>query len=499
MKSSYKTVINNFIQRIFQRSSEKRLHPSSSALDVSEHPSHHAHIIPRAKHSISRKNISRNALKVLYRLNDAGYQAHLVGGGVRDLLLDRTPKDFDIATNAKPEEVKSLFRNCRLIGRRFRLAHVHFGPEIIEVATFRAQHDGKGRDGMMENGRIVRDNVYGSLEDDAWRRDFTINSLYYNIADFSVVDYTSGMADIQTRTIRLIGDPIQRYREDPVRLLRAVRFRAKLGFGIEKQTEAPLYSLGDLLEDIPSSRLYEESLKLFLSGHAQQSLDLLNHYGLFRYLFPQLHNRLEDKAMRALVEAGLASTDQRVAEDKPVSPAFLFATLLWVPVQQLGAQLVADDADMNPQEALYQAANDVIQQSNGQVSIPRKTALDIREIWVLHWRMLNGARGKRALRLLTHPRFRAAYDFLCLRAQVEPELADLYTWWTELSSAEETERYALSNRPPQQAVQSAEKTYPKTRKPLRRRRRARRSSHSKTDDAQNHNDTDTSSSTDSNE
>ena len=293
-------------------------------------------IIPRPEHSISRAGISPNALKVLYRLKSAGFAAHLVGGGVRDLLLGREPKDFDVATDARPEEVHRLFRNCRLIGRRFRLAHVHFGPEIIEVATFRAAGVAEEVDEFhLDNGRIVRDNVYGNIEEDAWRRDFTVNALYYNVADFSVVDYTDGMTDLRQGVLRLIGDPERRYREDPVRMLRAVRFASKLGFRVEPQTEAPLFELGHLLADIPSSRLFEEVLKLFFGGVALQTFEQLRHYGLFGLLFPLTETSLsreEEHFPRTLVSHALANTDERVADGLPVSPTFLFAALLWDPL-----------------------------------------------------------------------------------------------------------------------------------------------------------------------
>ncbi|HEB98384.1 MAG TPA: polynucleotide adenylyltransferase PcnB, partial [Thiotrichales bacterium] len=245
-------------------------------------------IIPRAEHGISRSNISPNALKVLYRLRSAGYRACLVGGGVRDLLLGREPKDFDVATDARPEEVRKLFRNCRLVGRRFRLAHVVFGREVIEVATFRGRHDAaeEGETATSEEGRILRDNVYGTIEEDAWRRDFTVNALYYDIEDFSVRDYVGGMEDLRAGVLRLIGDPEARYREDPVRMLRAVRFAVKLGFRIEPATEAPIESLAHLLFEIPPARLFEEVLKLFQGGMALETFEMLRHYDLFGKLFP---------------------------------------------------------------------------------------------------------------------------------------------------------------------------------------------------------------------
>ncbi|MGH8245885.1 MAG: polynucleotide adenylyltransferase PcnB, partial [Gammaproteobacteria bacterium] len=244
-------------------------------------------IIPRDEHIISRDSISSNALKVLYRLKNAGYQSYLVGGSVRDLLLGREPKDFDVATDARPEQIRELFRNCRLIGRRFRLAHIHFGPEIVEVSTFRAPHHIEDGEGHVVGGRIVRDNVYGTIDDDVWRRDFTANALFYNIEDFTVVDYVGGVDDIRAGVIRLIGDPVQRYTEDAVRLLRAVRFAAKLGFRIHPDSERPIPRLVHLLKDIPSARLFEEVLKLFLGGCAVQTFEQLRRYGLFEALFPQ--------------------------------------------------------------------------------------------------------------------------------------------------------------------------------------------------------------------
>ncbi|HEX5636240.1 MAG TPA: polynucleotide adenylyltransferase PcnB, partial [Gammaproteobacteria bacterium] len=258
-------------------------------------------LIPRAEHCISRDNIDDNALKVLYRLQRAGFRALLVGGSVRDLLLQHVPKDFDIATDAHPEQVKRLFGNCRLIGRRFRLAHVFYGRDIVEVATFRGSQDGQDDDDEIsidhvqsDSGRILRDNVYGSIEDDAWRRDFTVNALYYDIADFSVVDYVGAMDDIKHRVLRLIGEPATRYREDPVRMLRAVRFAAKLGFTIHPASEQPIYELAHLLADIPPARLYDEILKLFHSGYAVTCLDLLRKYGLLKYLFAQTSQALDD-------------------------------------------------------------------------------------------------------------------------------------------------------------------------------------------------------------
>lgn len=404
-------------------------------------------VYKREEHNISRENISSNALKVLYRLKNAGFDAYLVGGGVRDLLLAREPKDFDIATNATPEEVRHLFRNCRLIGRRFRLAHVHFGPEIIEVATFRGQHDGnEGDAGQIVDGMIVRDNVYGSIEEDACRRDFSVNSLYYNINDFSVEDYVNGFEDLKEKKLRILGDPDQRYREDPVRMLRAVRFAAKLGFTMEEHTEAPLFELGNLLEGVPPARLFEEVLKLFLSGDAVNVFELLRHYGLFRYIFPQTEVSIkEDTSGKtlALIKQALTNTDLRISEEKPVTPAFIFAVFLWNAVSQLNAKYL--ERGMGESQTLSAAAEAVVSGQSRRVSIPRRFHTPMREIWMLQERLAKRA-PRRSVRLLKHPRFRAAYDFLLLRAdagEVETELAE---WWTDFIDADDESREEIVDR-----------------------------------------------------
>ncbi len=398
-------------------------------------------IIPRSEHPVSRKQISANAVKVMYRLKDAGYEAYLVGGGVRDLLLGREPKDFDVATNATPERVRELFRNCRLIGRRFRLAHVYFRGEIIEVATFRGHH-GEGGNGESEtrNGMVVRDNVYGTLEEDAVRRDFTVNALYYNIQDYSIVDYTGGLEDLHNGVLRLIGDPRQRYREDPVRMLRAVRFAAKLGFRLEKETEAALIELGELLTGVPPARLFDEMLKMFLGGQAVATFELMRHYNQFGILFPQTEKALEREEqgfpITFLLHA-MENTDRRITEQKPVTPAFLYAALLWEPVRQLARELEAEG--MSRIQSLQVAGDRVLERQRRIISIPRRFTLQMREIWAAQERLTQRT-GKRAYRILSHPRFRASYDFLLLRAQsgeVEPELGE---WWTRFQGVDEQQR-----------------------------------------------------------
>jgi len=367
---------------------------------------------------------------VLYRLKEAGYEAYLVGGGVRDLLLGREPKDFDVATDAHPEQIKAVFRNCRLIGRRFRLAHVHFGREIIEVATFRAQHSGDADGGVIEEGRIVRDNVYGTVEDDAIRRDFTVNALYYNIKDFSVVDYAGGVEDLEAGVLRLIGEPEVRYQEDAVRMLRAVRFAAKLGFRIHPEAEKPIFELGHLLTDIAAARLYEEVLKLFMGGSAVQSYELLCHYNLLQYLFPQTAALLESDqngVFHALILRAMENTDVRIAAGKPVTPAFLYAVMMWMPMQQRAKELRRDG--MTEVQSICEAGGEVLADQNRHVVFPKRFSLQTREIWQLQPR-LKRTTGKAPLRLLSHPRFRAAYDFLLLRAEAGEPHQVLCDWWT---------------------------------------------------------------------
>ncbi|TAL74673.1 MAG: polynucleotide adenylyltransferase PcnB [Rhodanobacter sp.] len=388
------------------------------------------HIIPRDQHTVSRKNISKAALRVLYRLNEAGYDAFLVGGAVRDLLIGHTPKDFDVATNATPDDVKKLFRNCRLIGRRFRLAHVVFGPEIIEVATFRGTGEDDNAEGerRIVDGRIVRDNVWGTIEEDALRRDFRVNAMYYDISDFSVRDYVGGMQDLRDRVLRLIGEPVTRYREDPVRMLRAVRLAAKLGFSVDAAAAAPFETLGSLLTEAAPARLFDESLKMFLAGYGLKSFRTFEQYGLMKFLLPATARALKrgDEGLRALVEQGLANTDARVLEGKSVTPAFLFAVLLWGEVRDLAHAGIERGDDRN--EAWERAAQRVVGEQCQRVAIPRRFTYAMEEIWALQPRFEQVQR-KKVMRLLAHPRFRAAFDFLLLRAHESPAMRELGEWW----------------------------------------------------------------------
>lgn len=388
-------------------------------------------LIPRDQHQVSRKAMSSAALKVLYGLHEAGFESYLVGGGVRDLLLGGRPKDFDVATNATPEEIQQVFRRCRLIGRRFRIAHVRFGAEVIEVTTFRGigtADDEDSGDRVVDGagGRILRDNVFGSLEEDALRRDFTVNALYYSIADFSIRDYAGGFEDLKLRQLRLIGDPHQRYREDPVRMLRAARLAAKLDFSIEAGTLAPLAEMASMLDGIPSARLFDESLKLFMTGHGRRSYEKLAELGLLQHLLPSQARLTE--ADRALVLAALNSTDERVAQDKPVTPAFLFAALLWPLFRARAGAPEAEDHDWV--ERASDVAESLFASHARRIALPRRFSSIAKEIWLLQQRFTGYGSG-RARRLLRHPRFRAAYDFFLLRAALDSDLAEWAQRWTE--------------------------------------------------------------------
>ncbi len=403
----------------------------SSDSAASRHVQPLLRVIPRDQHSLSRKQISRGALRVLYGLKDGGYRACLVGGAVRDLLLGRRPKDFDVATDATPEEVKKLFRNCRLIGRRFRLAHVIFGPEIVEVATFRGTGDGEASgDRRVVDGRILRDNVWGTIEEDALRRDFRVNALYYDIADFSVIDYVGGIQDLEQKRLRLIGDPATRYREDPVRMLRAARLAAKLGFAVDPAAVAPFKSLGHLLGDAPSARLFDECQKMFMAGYGLASFKTLVQYGLLQRLFPGTAATLERDAtgaLRAFIERGLAGTDTRVADGRPVTPAFLFAVMLWGEVEALAVEFQAEGSV--PSLAWQRAARRVMADQARRVAIPHRFGYAVEEIWTLQPRFAERTR-KRVFRLMAHPRFRAAYDFLMLRSGESDAVRESGEWWT---------------------------------------------------------------------
>ena len=435
-------------------------------------------VITRDEHGLSRKQMSQNALRVLYRLREAGFGGYLVGGAVRDLLVGGAPKDYDVATDATPEQVKSLFRNCRLIGRRFRLAHVVYGREIIEVATFRANSDdGSGDREQHEGGRLLRDNVYGTIEDDAIRRDFTANALYYAIEDFSVRDYVGGYDDVQARLLRLIGDPEARYREDPVRMLRAARLAAKLGFTIEAATAEPIARLAPLLSEAAPARLFEETLKLFLSGHAVASFELLEAHGLLPALLPETAQALASNksgALRRMLVQGLRNTDARVAADESVSPAFLYAVLLWPAYCRALALLQAQG--VHAADAQRRAADRVTLHQVGRTALPRRFSLPMQEIWLLQPRFSQRVR-KRVFRLLSHPRFRAAFDFLELRLAASDSHAEDVAYWREaqlhpdavLAAAERAAHVAQSDGIVEAGEEGGDGDAPHKRKRRRRR------------------------------
>ena len=400
---------------------------------------------------------------MLYKLRDAGFHGFLVGGGVRDLLLGKTPKDFDIATNASPEELKELFRNARIIGRRFKIIHLRYGREIIEVTTFRAPHtvqnqisDNVSRKRIKDldsahstAGMILRDNVYGDIDEDALRRDFTINALYYTINDFLVLDFSTGMQDLESKLIRIIGDPEERYKEDPVRMLRALRFCAKLDFNMEAETSRPINKLAYLLESISPARLFDETLKLLTSGHAVKSFALLREYEPGRYLFAPTLNalELEQPAANKLVDLALQNTDSRLAEGKSVTPAFLFAALLW-PVLQFRLQL-NQSPDINQYQHFQFAMGEVLSEQIQYTAIPKRFTSVAKEIWELQIRLER--RNRRSIEsVVNHPRFRAAYDFLLLREDAGEELNELGQWWTSFQFADsELRREMLDALSPQ--------------------------------------------------
>jgi len=397
-------------------------------------------IIPRAAHTVSRNDISKSALKVLYRLHKAGYQAFLVGGCVRDALIGLHPKDFDVATDATPEEVRALFGNCRLIGRRFRLAHVRFGREIIETATFRAAANHKDDDVAHDTeGRIIRDNVYGTIDEDVWRRDFTCNALYYNIADFSIWDYVGGVADVDRRRLVLIGDPDSRLREDPVRMLRAVRFAAKLDFKIDKSVVEAMHKNVGLLTNVPAARLFDEFLKLFQSGHAERTFELLWEHGLFDEMFPATAQELEqDKGYARFLQAALQSTDRRVRAEKSVTPMFLIGVFFWAPVQRIAAIKRAEEK-MTESQSLSLASYEVSSEHQQRIAIPRRFTGPMREMLALQPRF-QVMTGRRAANLLEHRRFRAAYDFMMLLADVGLVDAEIAKFWTDVQTQSAEQR-----------------------------------------------------------
>jgi len=395
-------------------------------------------VIPLARHGIHREHVSSGARRTCETLQKAGFKAYVVGGAVRDLIAGIEPKDYDIATDATPEQVRSLFRRSRIIGRRFQIVHVMQGGETLEVSTFRAAHDADTAKDA--HGRVLRDNVFGSMAEDAARRDFTVNALYYDPTRETVIDYHHGVADLKQKTLRMIGEPRARYREDPVRMLRAVRLSAKLGLALDPAVRAPIREMATLMENVPAARLFDEMLKLLFSGHAVECVKRLRDDGLHHGLLPLLDVILEQPLGEKFVMLSLASTDARVKAEKSVSPSYLFATLLWHEVlanwetrKQRGEVSIP---------ALYEAMDEVLDLQAEKLAITRRIAGDIKDIWALQPRFEKRA-GKTPYRLLELPRFRAAYDFLVLRAEsgeIDHALAD---WWLDFQNADPDRREAL--------------------------------------------------------
>ena len=397
-------------------------------------------IIPRPKHTISREKISKAALKVLYRLKDEGHCAYLVGGGVRDILLGRDPKDFDVVTDAHPETLRNIFRNSRIIGRRFRLVHVYFDSEVVEVSTFRANVSDQAQLEIDDDtGMIFRDNTYGTIEEDAWRRDFTVNALYYNIADFSVVDYMHGMQDLKKQLIRIIGDPAQRYHEDCVRLLRALRLAAKLNFHLEVKTEAALKQLSHLLQHVPPARLFDEFLKLFFEGHSQKTYAMLNQYHYFLALFPQTVFALskhKSALHEKIIRYALKATDERLHDHQSVNPGFLLSVFLWPALQQ---KLFSQKKNSSGKEKFYfqlhQFIQEILHKQLTTLMIPKRFQFVIQAIWILQFQ-LERRRVSRIFSTFQHRYFRAAFDFMALRIQAgDNSQRDCFMWWKAFQEA----------------------------------------------------------------
>ena len=394
--------------------------------------------LPQSRHGIRRSSISAGALKVCDVLANHGHTAYVVGGAVRDLVLGIPPKDFDIATDARPEQIKPLFRRALLIGRRFRLVHVMLGPETLEVSTFRAADNQTSE--KDEHGRVLRDNVFGTMEEDARRRDFTVNALYYDCRSGEIIDFHGGLADLKRRTMRIIGDPETRFREDPVRMLRAVRLGAKLGLSIDSSTRAPIKRLAPLLEHVPPPRLFEEMLKLLLSGHASAALRQLRNEGLHKGMLPLLDVILDQPLGERFVTLALAQTDERVLSERPVSPAFLFAALLWHEV--LAAWKAREKHGERRIPALEAAMDDVLDAQSGKLAITRRLTATMREVWAMQPRFEERS-GPRPFRLVESPRFRMAYDFLALRAASGEVPAEIETWWRAFQTADAETRDAM--------------------------------------------------------
>ena len=408
------------------------------------------------EHHIAPQSIPTEAVWVYRELREAGFEAYLVGGCVRDLLLGYEPKDFDVSTNATPEEIRDIFRRSRIVGRRFQIVHVRSGREVIEVSTFRGHHSAdfepdsedeqplEGSASYAESGMLLRDNVFGNVEEDALRRDFSVNGLYYDPDANCVLDFSTGVADLEARVLRVIGDPVTRFQEDPVRMLRAARFAAKLDFAIEETALAAIAKCRKLLAQIPAARMFDEVLKLLLGGQGDATFAVMDHLGLFEPIFPQTARALrESPEERNLIVHALRNSDERIAQGKPVTPAFLYAALLW-PALERRLRKLQERAQLPVAAAMYEAASEVVVEQCRSTTIPRRFSTPMREIWDLHQRLI----GRRSpQKLAAHPRFRAAYDFILLREQSGEDLNGAGEWWTRFQSGESMPAPAVAPRP----------------------------------------------------
>lgn len=460
-------MITKFLDRLLRRGPRPKSDHSGATLV--------AHKVSKKTHRINPALLSKNAVKVTHTLQQAGYKAYIVGGAVRDLLLGIAPKDFDVATNATPEQVQKLFRRSRLIGRRFQIVHVTFfgkdRPEIIEVSTFRAVLESVGEH-IAESGRILRDNVWGTHAEDAARRDFTINAMYYDPSTETVLDYHGGMEDIRSKTIRMIGNPTKRYREDPIRMLRAIRFAAKTSFQIEPKTLGPIHALSPLIHDVPSARLFDELLKLLMSGHAWSGIEALRNANLHHGLLPFMDRALGDKQSEQFIKQALRNTDERIQLGKSVSPGFLFAALLWPDLEQEWRVLLANGMPTLP--ALHAAIDTVVTPQHTGITIQRRHEGDMRDIWTMQPRF-EKRMGRYPHRLLEVPRFRAGYDFMLLRSQTGYCNSSLGQWWTDFYHADLPQREALLSAAKLEDLDSSQSSTNPNRKRRRRPKKPKQS------------------------
>ncbi|MDP8100549.1 polynucleotide adenylyltransferase PcnB [Phocoenobacter atlanticus] len=426
-----------------QKPNKKETHQKS---DMPSHILHKNITVNAQNYGISRHNISKNVLSIVNKLSQNNFEVYLVGGCIRDVLLGKTPKDFDIATNARPEEIKRIFgRQCRLIGRRFRLAHIVYGREVYEVATFRAGHDQNLNNQISktnDQGMLLRDNVYGSLEEDAKRRDFSVNALYFDVKHNLIFDFFNGIQDLKEGKLRLIGDPTTRYQEDPVRMLRAIRFMAKLDMFLDKPTEQPIRQLAHLLQNIPAARLFDESLKLLQAGYGVKTYELLQQYHLFEVLFPTISSSFtkdSDSNAERMITKALTSTDERIRDNLRINPAFLYAALLWYPMREKMDEL-KNEGGLNTHDAMMLAANEILAETCKMIGLHRRHTAVIRDIWHLQFKMTKRV-GKRPYQTLAHIKFRAGFDLLVMRAEIEKgDLVELSAWWHEFQLSNEVQR-----------------------------------------------------------